>query len=145
MKKLVKFCFGVIAILVLQGCAYVRTSSTTFHGPNHEQRGKIIVMPVDKNQEGSLEFKSVSDFLTGKLASKGYEPVVNPADARFLAFITYGIDNGSTSVSAVPLYGQTGGGTSYSSGTVSSYGRTASFSGTTTTMPSYGVIGSMPV
>jgi hypothetical protein len=45
----------------------------------------------------------------------------------------------------MPIYGQIGGGTSYSSGTISSGGRIGTFSGTTTTMPSFGQIGSRPI
>jgi len=48
-------------------------------------------------------------------------------------------------MSSVPLYGQTGGGTSFSSGSISSGTRYGSYSGTTTTMPTYGMVGIMPV
>jgi hypothetical protein len=45
----------------------------------------------------------------------------------------------------MPIYGQTGGGTSYSSGTVTSgYGGYASYSGTTYTAPTFGQVGSVP-
>ena len=139
---------GVIAFtLVLTGCAgFVQTSSTTFQGSDHSLRGKIIVMPIDKSQEGSLEFSSVSNYLLNKLALKGYDRATSLNDAQFMAFITYGIDSGTTSVSSVPIYGQTGGGTSYSTGTLTnSYGRTATFGATTTTMPTYGMVGAVPV
>jgi len=128
----------------LSGCMSPRieTSSTTFQGEGHAQRDTISVMPIDKTQEGSLEFKTVSDYLLGKFAEKGYIPSKNK-DTKFVAFVTYGMDNGKTSMSSVPLFGQTGGGTSYSSGTVSSGTRTGSYSGTTTTMPTYGMIGAM--
>ncbi len=132
-------------ILILSGCATVEISSTTFHGPEHSDRGRISVLPLDKTQEGSLEFQAVSNYLIKKLTEKGYEPVTADRGAEYVAFITYGIDNGKVSVSSVPLYGQTGGGTSYTTGSVSSYGRTSTFSGTTTTMPTFGVVGAMPV
>jgi len=132
--------------LSLTGCAsFVRTSSTTFQGQQHFERGSIIVLPFDKSQEGSLEFQSVSNYLHKKLAEHGYTPVKAVNQTTFVAYITYGIDNGKTTMSSVPLYGQTGGGTSYSSGTISSGTRTANFSGTTTTMPTYGVVGVIPI
>jgi hypothetical protein len=83
--------------------------------------------------------------LLKKLAENGYVPVQAGSQSTYVAYITYGIDNGKTTMSSVPLYGQTGGGTSYSSGTVSSGTRSGSYSGTTTTMPTYGVVGVMPV
>ena len=48
-----------------------------------------------------------------------------------------------TSLVSTPIYGQTGGGTTYTSGTVSTYsGGYGSYSGTSYTMPTYGVVGS---
>ena len=142
MKKLV-FLFAIA--FALTGCAnFVQTSSTTFQGQEHFERGTISVLPFDKSQEGSLEFQSVSNYLLKKLA-EGYVPVQAGSQSTYVAYITYGIDNGKTTMSSVPLYGQTGGGTSYSSGTVSSGTRSGSYSGTTTTMPTYGVVGVMPV
>lgn len=130
----------------LTGCGgLIRTSTTTFHGPDHLVRESIVVMPVDKSQQESLEFKAISDYLLKKLVEKGYKSHEISGDPTFTAFITYGVDNGRTSMTAVPMYGQTGGGTTYSSGTVSSYGRTATYSGTSMTMPTYGVVGSMPI
>jgi hypothetical protein len=144
MKKLIMISILTIA---LSGCAGlgVQTSSTTFHGPEHSNRGNIAVFPIDKSQEGSLEFRAVSEYLVKKLTEKGYVAAPSGDNPMYAAFITYGIDNGTTSVSSVPLFGQTGGGTSFSSGTVSSAGGIANFSGTTTTMPTYGVIGAIPV
>ena len=140
-----KFLTTFALILALTGCGgLVRTSSTTFHGDGHVVRDTISVMPIDKSQEGSLEFKAVSNYLSQKLAESGYIPTNNP-QSKYVAFITYGIDNGKSTMTSVPLYGQTGGGTSYSSGTVSSGTKTGSYSGTTTTMPTYGVVGSMAV
>jgi hypothetical protein len=134
---------------VLTGCAsispYVQTSSTTFQGQEHFGRGTISVIPFDKSQEGTLEFQSVSNYLLRKLAESGYTPVQTGSQSTYVAYITYGIDSGKTTMSSAPLFGQTGGGTSFSSGSVSSGTRTGSYSGTTTTMPTYGVIGVMPV
>lgn len=131
-------------LLALGGCASaVEISSTTFHGPDHASRGSLLVLPIDKTQEDSLEFRAVSEYLTKKLNGKGYVQPEPGEQSKYAAFITYGIDNGRTKVSSVPLLGQTGGGSSYSSGTLSSYGKSAYFSGTTTTMPTFGLIGAM--
>lgn len=136
-----------IATIFIVGCATpsVRTSSTIFQSQDHQKRGTIAVLPFDKSQEGSLEFQAVRNHLLRKLSEVGYIPAAQASQSNFVAYITYGIDAGKTTMSSVPLIGQTGGGTSYSSGTVSSGTRFGSYSGTTTTMPTYGVIGSIPV
>jgi hypothetical protein len=67
------------------------------------------------------------------------------AEPDMLVYFGYGIDDGQTVSGSMPLYGQTGGGTSYSYGHVNtSYGTSASYSGTTYTAPTYGVVGSIP-
>lgn len=142
--------FVLVALgFLLTGCAsltpYVQTSSTVFQGQEHLERGTISVLPLDKSQDGSLEFQTVSNYLLKKLAEAGYVPVQAGSQSTYVAYITYGIDSGKTTMSSVPLFGQTGGGTSFSSGSVSSGTRTGSYSGTTTTMPTYGVVGAMPV
>lgn len=143
MKSLkILFLIGVVA---LTGCTVIQTSSTTFHGAKHEQRGQISVLPLDASQTGSLEFSAVSEYLLKKFAETGYSTIEMQPSADYVAFITYGIDSGQTSSTTVPIYGQTGGGTSYSSGTVSSGGRYGTYSGTTTTMPTYGMVGAVPV
>ncbi len=144
---MLRLLISLVLLIGLTGCAgFVQTSSTTFQGPDHSLRGKVIVMPIDSSQENSLEFRNVSNYLTRKLSEKGYSTATSPSDAQFMAYITYGIDNGTTSVSSVPMYGQTGGGTSFTTGSVTnSYGRTSTFNGTTTTMPTYGVVGAIPV
>lgn len=143
MKKL--FCCLTI-VLLMSGCAHVQTTSTPFHGPNHNQRGTISVLPIDKDQQSSLQFNAVKNYLQTKLAQQGYVPVSPSANPQFVAFITYGIDNGKVVTGSVPIYGQTGGGTSFTTGNVtSSTGRMSSFNATTTTMPTYGMVGAMPV
>jgi uncharacterized protein YceK len=137
---------SIVIVLGLTGCAgLIKTSSTTFHGPEHNNRGSIAVLPIDKTQEGSLEFRAVSEYLTRKLNQTGYTIPAVDVKPMYAAFITYGIDNGTTSISSVPIFGQTGGGTSFTTGSISSYGQTSTFSGTTTTMPTFGMVGTMPV
>ena len=142
-----KLLLVVLIVLLLGGCAEPRrivTTSTPFHGPNHAERGTITVQPIDKNQQGSLEFNSVAEYLLNKFREKGYVPLAPSESSTYVAYITYGIDNGKTTSSAVPVFGQTGGGTTYSSGTVSSGTRMGTYSGTSTTMPTYGMVGAIP-
>jgi hypothetical protein len=118
-------------------------STTVFHGTDHAKRGTIAVKPLDKIQEGSLEFKAVSEYLTNSMKVLGYTP--SNYEPQYIAHISYGIDNGQTTVSSMPIYGQTGGGTSFTTGTINSGSRIGTYSGTTTSMPSFGQIGSIPL
>lgn len=131
----------------LAGCAaHVRTNATYFHGPGVSDRGTIAVMPMDDQQKNSLEFRAVADAVGRKLAQNGYTVIADPVAAKYVYFVTYGIDNGRTVSGAVPLYGQTGGGTAYTTGTFRSpSGSSTTYTGTTTRMPTYGVVGAAPV
>lgn len=136
----------LILCVLLSGCAgYVQTSSTSFHGQQHSDRGTIRVQALDATQKDSLEFNAVSEYVQKKLIDKGFVSNANNPNTEYIAFITYGIDTGSTSTSTVPIFGQTGGGTSYSTGVVNTGRTTGTFSSTTTTMPTYGMIGAIPV
>ena len=137
----------ILAIIFLTtGCAEVRTSVTTFYTSDHLARGPIVGVPLDAQQANSLEFGHARDILYNKLSEIGYAPNPSGAGSQFAFFVTYGVDSGRTATSAVPIFGQTGGSTSYSSGTISHGGMpSASYSGTTTTMPTYGIIGAIPV
>jgi len=126
----------------LAGCASrVVTSTTTFHGEGHSERGSIAVLPVDDSQERSLEFDSVRAYVLDKLIEKGYSRASNENNAQYVAFITYGIDDGTTRRVSAPIFGQTSGGTSYQSGTMNIGGTYGNYSSTTTTMPTFGIVG----
>ena len=144
-----KLTMSLAATVFLVGCSTVPEqtkfviSTTVFHGTDHIKRGSITVKPLDKIQEESLEFKSVSEYLTNSMRVLGYIPAND--EPQYVAYISYGIDNGQTTVSSMPIYGQTGGGTSFTTGTVNSGNRIGTYSGTTTSMPSFGQIGSIPI
>lgn len=137
MKKIITL--GVALLLV--ACAHVETTTATYHGANHSDRGIVRVDPINKEQASSLEFKAVSDYLGKKLEAAGYLNVPSSSETEFVAYITYGIDDGKTTSSTVPIFGQTGGGATYSSGTVMTNKGFGSYSGTSYTMPTYGVVG----
>lgn len=130
-------------LLFLSGCmSFVRTTTTNFHAQGHEQRGAVLVVAADAEANNSLEFSHYKKRVEQKLATVGYTIANTPEKADFIALIAYGIDNGKTSIVSTPIIGQTGGGTTYSSGTVYGYGGSASYSGSSYTMPTYGVVGS---
>ena len=71
------------------------------------------------------------------------------AEARYAVFIAYAIDNGTTTTTVMPIFGQTGGGTTTYSGTtlgsVGGVGYSGMSSGLAYTPPTYGQIGAVPV
>ena len=101
---------------------------------------KYTAIPF-KDQQGSLEHKSYEQLMKEELAKRGFIEVP-PEEADVIMFLSYGIDSGKEVVSSYPIFGQTGTSSSYTSGTVRSYGNHATYSGTTYNTPTYGVVGS---
>ena len=133
-----------LSTLALGGCgSRVVTDTTSFYKPEFKTEGSIAVVAAEAKQDRSLEFEHYKGRFEKKLAKVGYQVKKNPQQADYLAVVTYGIDNGQTSEVTTPLYGQTGGGTTYNSGTVYSGGHNVSYSNTSYSMPTYGMIGSV--
>ena len=101
----------------------------------------FVLIPFDE-QKGSLEFKQYASLISAYLNVKGYRRVKNRKQADYAIFFRYGIDDGRTAISSYPIYGLTGGGTTYHSGTISgSGGGVSSYSGTSSSTGSFGVVG----
>ncbi len=136
--------------VVVAGCGgLVRSEYTPYHSLNsNNSRQTVFVVPGNDALQGSLQFESFKAKLEHEFQGAGFAISRDRASATLLAFFTYGIDDGRTTVhtGSTPVYGQTGGGTTYQSGTVSSYGTggygTGSYSGSSYTMPTYGIVGS---
>ncbi|HEU0072315.1 MAG TPA: hypothetical protein VFS04_13555 [Alphaproteobacteria bacterium] len=145
--------FGLLAAagLLLSACQAPQTviisEITAFHRINPATAaGKTLAIeafPPERQQ--SLEFAAYREKLGAAFAAQGLIIVEKAADAEWLAVVNYGIDSGKTEIStySTPEYGRTGGGTTYQSGTLSSYrsGSSASYSGTSYTPSTYGVVG----
>jgi len=144
--KAIKFLAVATMAGALAGCAsYVQTTKTIYYAPEHSSRGTIAVVAFDRNLNESLSFVPKKRNIESHLSSVGYTIVNADESPTYLALVSYGIDNGTTTVSSVPIFGQTGGGTTYHSGTVSSFGSSGSYSGSSYTMPTYGIVGSQTV
>ena len=135
-----------LIISSVSGCMTMHTNLTTFHGKEHLQRGTIEIIALTDEQKSSLAFQNHTALLLDKLQSVGYKPIAKNERPEFIAYMTYGIDTGKSSTTVVPLYGQTGGGTSMTTGQISSnFGTSYNYNSTTTQMPTYGMIGAIPV
>ena len=135
---------AILAVLVATGCAmpHVKTSNTAFYLDAFVPTGSISVVSGEVNVNSSLEFSAYKKKFENKLIAVGYKIEHDTNKADYIALVAYGIDNGETSTVSTPIFGQTGGGSTYSSGTVYGSGGSASYSGSSYTMPTYGVVGS---
>ncbi len=125
----------------LSGCAMLlRSQIAVFHELPEGFAGTTYAMIPFKEQEGSLEHKSHEQGIRQELNARGFRET--PLEqAEVVVFLSYGIDTGREVVSSYPIIGQTGVSSSYTSGTVQSYGGYGTYSGTTTYTPRYGVVG----
>jgi len=131
-----------LVFTLLAGCAsFVETKVTVFHELEPSLSGVTYALVPSKEQEGSLEFQSYAKLVKVELEKRGMTEA--PLDqAKYAIFMTYGIDNGKEVISSYPIFGKTGTSSSYTIGTVTSYGNMATYSGTTYNTPTYGVVGS---
>lgn len=133
----------VALALMAGGCAtQVETNITAFHTLQNGGRGQTFVMIPYEDQEGSLEWRTYAGLVSQQLVAKGLVTVERIADADLAVFMAYAIDRGRTTVSTVPMYGQTGGGTT---STTTGYVGSRPVYASTYTPPTYGVTGYVPV
>jgi hypothetical protein len=78
------------------------------------------VLGYPKEIDESLEWKSYKPAFESQFQKQGFV-ISNEEGADYIAFVTYGIGDPKTTPNAksVPIYGSTGGGTTYHSGSVS--------------------------
>lgn len=105
---------------------------------------KCIILPIDPNSVSQLQFKEYSQYIKRALEKKGYRIADSMDEARLVIFLKYGISEPEENIYSysTPVWGQTGVSSSYSTGTIHSFGGgMSSYSGTTTYMPEYGITG----
>jgi len=139
--------FAVVAFIVA-ACQSVSTEISKFSELDHASRGNSFAFVPYDWQQGSLEYASYADSIAQRLQMLGFVRAPNVELADYAVFFDYGV-GGSREVSgSVPIYGQTGGGMTTHSGTISTYSSgTSSFgnySGSSYTSPTFGIIGAVP-
>jgi hypothetical protein len=146
-----KYVLLLISVL-LSGCATmapppprVDTVTTTFAIPDHmTQRGSLAVQSPDPALNKSLEFAHYKLRFEERLQEQGYTIEPDVRKAKYIAFVTYGVDNGQTETITSPVYGQMGSGPVFSSGVLTtSKGKTTPYSGISYGMPMYGMVGTV--
>ena len=146
MNSMVRNCIVVLVVLGIAGCAFNQSNVSRFHklDSSHSQ-ATVTVLPANKTIAGSIEYSIYKEKLESHLTSQGFR-VVSPNSnikAQLTALLNYGIDTGNivTEAYSIPVWGQTGISSSYTSGSVQMYGNYGSISATTHYMPTYGITG----
>lgn len=135
--------------LVAQGCAtriYIEVDS--LHDSNTPRYTKYVILPGDEYVRTSdLQFKEFAHYIERAMTAKGYERVESVENAELAVLLNYGIGKPRANYYSysLPVYGQTGGGTSTFSATTHGYGGTSTTTGTVYQTPTYGVVGSRTV
>lgn len=116
----------------------VTTTVTSFHSSGYKPFGSLSVIAASEEMSASLEFAHYKPLLEEKFKSVGYIIESDPTKSQYIAFVSYGIDDGKNQMVSTPIFGVTGGGTSITTGYIGA----RSFSATQYTMPAFGVVGS---
>jgi hypothetical protein len=140
-----KLMFGAF-FLALNSCATIGSNVTRFHAlPPRGDGQTFVVQPF--HAVGNLEFATYAERVASHLQSYGWIQATSKA-ADYRVILSYQMGKSHERHGVVPLIGQTGGGTTYHSGSVNTYGNYGSsygsFSGTSFTPATFGVVGSMP-
>ena len=138
----------IMLSVLLSSCGTLITSITSdisvFHRmpPTLTNATKYSFLRL-KGQETSLEHASYEEFIRNDLGKHNFREV-QFQEAEVVVIFFYGITQGRQEISSIPIFGQTGISSSHTYGGLYNLGAYPGFSGTTTYVPSYGIIGSMP-
>ena len=134
---------------MLSSCAApFRTQVTRFHQLPVKGAGESFNVTAPMKDQ-RLETQQHLSRMASGLVKHGWR-FTNSASADYSVRVDYGISDGREVHGVMPLYGQTGGGTTtYSSGNASAYGSSGSYasgtySGTSYTPATYGLVGAVP-
>jgi len=102
--------------LLLGACGQrVQSDVTAYHSLAQPLAGKTFTVIPDERQAVSQEWRAYADLVAQRLEQKGLSNV--PSSPDIAVFLEYGINDGKTAPSTLPIYGQTGGGTLTTTGT----------------------------
>jgi hypothetical protein len=121
----------------------VESEVTVFHRLSQPSIPTKYLFYEMEDQRKSLEYKTYQDLIRTELAKHQYTETPSLSDADVIVAFNYGIDSGREKLESIPLIGQTGVSSCYTSGTATLSGISARYSGTTTCTPRYGIIGSL--
>ena len=143
---LLRLCLCLFLAAILAGCGKsVKSQVQTSHrlGGGVGNGKTVAIQAGDEKKAGTLEYQAFAEKLAAKFTQIGLRVTEIEKGPDYVALLNYGIDDGQpvTETHSIPRWGQTGVSSSYTTGTITSHGRTGSFIGTTTYTPTYGVTG----
>lgn len=105
MGKIYKFILIVLGLCLLASCAQsVRTNVMRFHQLPAPSGEKIVIVPMNPANYGSIEFADYATLVGNALGSYGYEPA-NGEEADLIVELDYGVDEGQKTVRSSGIYG----------------------------------------
>lgn len=139
MRKL--FVLLIVGLLV-SSCSTIKSNVISYNVLGNYKSGKTyIFLPLEEQVE-KLEYKTFSSMIAEKLLIHGFTLAEGSNEPDIIIAFGYYIDDGVEQIGSTPIIGQTGVSSSSSTGTIYSSGNTATYRGSTSYRPSYGVVGS---
>lgn len=142
----IKFLSLIAIASALSSCATVQSDVTRFHTLPPQGSGQSFAIRA-ASSSNTLEFGIYSARVASHLQSYGWSQA-SSGSPDYTVLLDYQMGGSRERQGSVPIMGQTGGGTTYHSGSVNSYGSygstSGSYSGTSYTPATFGVVGSAP-
>jgi hypothetical protein len=136
----------MVVALTLGAC--VKSDVSRFNNFTTPTMGATVFVMPTKQQQGSAEFSQHSRSILRRLVDRGFREVSELQAADYIVMISYGLSGSKQVAGSTPTYGQTGGGTTYHSGTATAMGSRGTtfgtYSGTSYTPATFGQTGSIP-
>ena len=102
MGKIYKIVFSLVVVALLTSCTQsIRSSVTRFHQLPQPNGEKIVIVPANPANNGSLEFANYATLVGNALGSLGYVPA-NGGEADLIVELDYGVDEGQQRVRMSP-------------------------------------------
>jgi hypothetical protein len=141
-----RFVAAATCFIALASCSTVESNVTRFHTLPPKGTGQSFAVRTEPGQS-SIEFSQYSQQVSKHLQAYGWTPASSNS-ADYTVVLDYQMGGSRERTGSLPVYGQTGGGTTYHSGSFNAYGsggyRSGSFGGTSYSPATFGVVGAMP-
>jgi hypothetical protein len=139
----------VFAMALFSGCATMRqppfsVAVDSLASSTAKEKRTYILLPGNQGVTwDDLQFQEYALYLIRVLNTQGFVSAEKAEDADVVIVLSYGIGDPKTQQYsyALPVWGQTGVSSAYTYGTATAFGNSATYSGTTTYTPTYGVTG----
>lgn len=146
MQNTINLLLSAAIVVLLSNCSTVQSDVTRFHTLPPRGSGETFTVQ-SASSRSALEFGAYATRIASHLQAYGWSQAPLES-ANYIVLVDYKIGGSHERHGSLPIMGQTGGGTTYHSGSVNTYGSYGSsygtFSGTSYTPATYGVVGAIP-